>query len=119
MKKRIIKEGFEKEREKNMEVIEKMKIKIEKKSESMLNVESKYLSKKINKKMEDVINDICVDEVMDVSKGDKKVDLKMVEIMEMKKKKQNEKSMVRGIVMDNGYRNKEMNKRVEKEYILK
>lgn len=115
---RIITEGFDKARAKTLEVLEKLKIKIEPTRESLLNVARTSLRTKIHQQLADVLTDICVDAVLAVRQGDKPVDLHMVEIMEMQHKTSTETSLVRGLVMDHGSRHPDMPKRVENAYIL-
>lgn len=115
---RIITEGFDKARAKTLEVLEKLKIKIEPTRESLLDVARTSLRTKIHQQLADVLTDICVDAVLAVRQGDKPVDLHMVEIMEMQHKTSTETSLVRGLVMDHGARHPDMPKRVENAYIL-
>lgn len=115
---RIITEGFDKARVKTLEVLEKLKIKIEPTRESLLDVARTSLRTKIHQQLADVLTDICVDAVLAVRQGDKPVDLHMVEIMEMQHKTSTETSLVRGLVLDHGSRHPDMPKRVENAYIL-
>ncbi len=59
-----------------------------------------------------------VDAVLAIRKPDEKIDLHMVEIMQMQHKSDTDTSLVRGLVMDHGARHPDMKKRVEDAYIL-
>ena len=59
-----------------------------------------------------------VDAVLAIRKPEEKIDLHMVEIMQMQHKSDTDTSLVRGLVMDHGARHPDMKKRVEDAYIL-
>lgn len=115
---RTITEGFEAARARTLEVLEKIKIKIEPTRADLLHVARTSLCTKIHKQLADVLTDICVNAVLAVRQGEKPIDLHMVEIMEMQHKTSTETSLVRGLVMDHGSRHPDMPKRVENAYIL-
>lgn len=79
---RTITEGFEAARARTLEVLEKIKIKIEPTRADLLHVARTSLCTKIHKQLADVLTDICVNAVLAVRQGEKPIDLHMVEIME-------------------------------------
>lgn len=115
---RIIVEGFEKARAKTLEVLDSMKIPIEVKRESLLDLTRTCLRTKLQPQLADVLTDVCVDAVLAIQKKDVELDLHMIEIMEMQHKTSNETSLVRGIVMDHGARHPDMAKQAKNAYIL-
>ncbi|KAJ4445238.1 T-complex protein 1 subunit zeta [Periplaneta americana] len=115
---RIVTEGFDKARAKTLEILEKLKIKIEPTRENLLNVARTSLRTKVHQQLADVLTDVCVDAVLAVRQGDKPIDLHMIEIMEMQHKTSTETTLVRGLVLDHGSRHPDMPKRVENAYIL-
>lgn len=115
---RIVTEGFDKARAKTLEILEKLKVKIEPTRENLLNVARTSLRTKVHQQLADVLTDVCVDAVLAVRQGDKPIDLHMIEIMEMQHKTSTETTLVRGLVLDHGSRHPDMPKRVENAYIL-
>lgn len=115
---RIVTEGFDKARAKTLEVLDKLKVKIEPTRENLLDVARTSLRTKVHVHLADVLTEICVDAVLAVRQGNKPVDLHMIEIMEMQHKTATETSLIKGLVLDHGSRHPDMPKRVENAYIL-
>ncbi|KAL4711790.1 hypothetical protein ACJJTC_005959 [Scirpophaga incertulas] len=115
---RIITEGYDLARTEALKVLESMKIPIEVKRESLLDVARTSLKTKVHPTLADVLTDACVDAVLSIRTPNKPIDLHMVELMEMQHKTATETTLVKGIVMDHGARHPDMPKRVENAYIL-
>ncbi|PSN43475.1 T-complex protein 1 subunit zeta [Blattella germanica] len=107
---RIVTEGFEKARAKTLEVLEKMKMKIEPTRDNLLDVTRTSLRTKVHSQLADVLTNICVDAVLSIRQEGKPIDLHMVEIMEMQHKTATETSLIRGLVLDHGSRHPDMPK---------
>ncbi|XP_017487555.1 PREDICTED: T-complex protein 1 subunit zeta-like [Rhagoletis zephyria] len=115
---RIVTEGFEKARNKALEVLESVKIPIEINKKNLMGIANTSLRTKVHPALADVLTEVCVDAVLAIRQGDKQVDLHMVELMEMQHKTATDTSLIRGIVMDHGTRHPDMPKRLENAYIL-
>nr|QBH73712.1 chaperonin [Orthoderella ornata] len=115
---RIMTEGFDKAREKTLELLDKFKIKIEPTRENLLDVAKTSLHTKVHPQLANILTGVCVDAVLAIRQGDKPIDLHMVEIMEMQHKTATETTLIRGLVLDHGTRHPDMPKRVENAYIL-
>lgn len=117
---RIITEGFDKAKEKALEVLDSMKIPItaEEKKTILTSIASTSLSTKIHPDMAKQMTEIIVDAVEAIQIEDKPIDLHMVELMEMQHRSETDTSLIRGIVMDHGGRHPDMPKRLENCYIL-
>ncbi|CAH1956532.1 unnamed protein product [Acanthoscelides obtectus] len=94
---RILTEGFDKAREKALEVLEKIKIPVEINKETLTDVCSTSLRTKVHPKLADVLTDVCVDAILSIKQDDKPVDLFMVELMEMQHKTETDTQLVKGI----------------------
>ncbi|GBP41569.1 T-complex protein 1 subunit zeta [Eumeta japonica] len=115
---RILTEGFDVARSKAIEILENMKIPIEIKRESLLEVAATSLKTKVHHSLADVLTDACVDAVLTIRVPDRPIDLHMVELMEMQHKTATETTLIKGLVLDHGARHPDMPKRVENAYIL-
>lgn len=115
---RVVTEGFELARAKTLEVLDKVKIKIEPTRENLLHVAYTSLLTKVHRKLAHLLAEVCVDAVLTIRQPEKEIDLHMIELMEMQHKTDAETSLIRGIVMDHGSRHPDMPKRVENAYIL-
>ncbi|EDW63022.1 T-complex protein 1 subunit zeta [Drosophila virilis] len=116
---RIMAEGFEKARDKALEVLDQVKVPVEINKKNLMEIANTSLKTKVHPLLADLLTDVCVDAVLTIA-GDKKqpVDLHMVELMEMQHKTDTDTQLVRGLVMDHGARHPDMPKRLEKAYIL-
>uniref|UniRef100_A0A8C9CWF3 Chaperonin containing TCP1 subunit 6A n=1 Tax=Phocoena sinus TaxID=42100 RepID=A0A8C9CWF3_PHOSS len=94
---RIITEGFEGAKEKALQT---------------------SLSTKVHAELTDVLTEAVVDSILALKKQDEPIDLFMVEIMEMKPKSENNRSLIRGLVLDHGAWHPDTKKRTEDAYIL-
>lgn len=115
---RVITEGFDRARQKTLEVLEKIKIPVEIKRETLLDVARTSLRTKLLPGMADILTDICVDAILAIKQEDKPVDLHMVELMEMQHRDASHTQLVKGIVMDHGSRHPDMPKKCTNAYIL-
>ncbi|XP_044738190.1 T-complex protein 1 subunit zeta [Chrysoperla carnea] len=115
---RIITEGFDKARQKTMEILDKFKIPIEINRDQLLDVARTALRTKVHQKLADVLTEVCVDAVLAIRQEDNQVDLHMVEIMEMQHKTATDSQLIKGIVCDHGSRHPDMPKRLTNAYIL-
>ncbi|CAH1956533.1 unnamed protein product [Acanthoscelides obtectus] len=115
---RILTEGFDKAREKALEVLEKIKIPVEINKETLTDVCSTSLRTKVHPKLADVLTDVCVDAILSIKQDDKPVDLFMVELMEMQHKTETDTQLVKGLVLDHGTRHPDMPKSLKNCYIL-
>ncbi|VEN59966.1 unnamed protein product [Callosobruchus maculatus] len=115
---RILTEGFDKAREKALEVLDKIKIPVEINKECLTDVCSTSLRTKVHQKLADVLTDVCVDAILAIKQGDKPVDLHMVELMEMQHKTETDTQLIKGLVLDHGTRHPDMPKSLKNCYIL-
>lgn len=96
---RVITEGFDKARQKTMEILDKFKIPIEINRDQLLDVARTALRTKVHQKLADVLTEVCVDAVLAIRQEDKQVDLHMVEIMEMQHKTATDSQLIKGITL--------------------
>lgn len=117
---RLITEGFDLAKTKCLEVLEKMKVKLEKERETLIGVARTSLRTKVHPSLADLLTEQLVDAVLAIRQKEDSdpIDLHRVEIMQMQHKTDMDTKLVRGIVMDHGARHPDMKKRVEKAYIL-
>ncbi|KAK9884373.1 hypothetical protein WA026_005322 [Henosepilachna vigintioctopunctata] len=115
---RVLAEGFDKAREKTLEILEKIKIPVDITRESLLDVCRTSLRTKVHQHIADHLSEVCVDAVLQIKKDDKPVDLHMVEIMEMQHKTETNTKLVKGLVLDHGSRHPDMPKSLNNCYIL-
>lgn len=116
---RILAEGFQKARDKALEVLDAMKVPIEINKKSLVDIANTSLKTKVHPALADLLTEVCVDAVLAIRREDKQqIDLHMIELMEMQHKSDTDTSLIRGIVMDHGTRHPDMPKRLEKAYIL-
>jgi len=118
---RIICEGFDKAKQKALEVLDEMKINItpEEQKDILTAVSRTSLGTKVHHKMAAMLTDIVVDAVLAIKPADKQpIDLHMVEIMEMQHRSETETQLIAGLVLDHGGRHPDMPKRLENCYIL-
>merc|ERR1712012_682838 len=117
---RIITEGFDKAKEKALEVLDEMKIPITdaEKQSILTSIASTSLSTKVHPQLAKQMTDIIVDAVQAIQIDNKPIDLHMVEMMEMQHRSETESTLVRGLVLDHGGRHPDMPKRLENCFIL-
>jgi len=115
---RIVTEGFEKARDKSLEVLEKMKVPIEINKKNLMQVANTSLKTKVHPNLADILTEVCVDGVLAIRQEDKQIDLHMIELMEMQHKTSTDTSLIRGIVMDHGSRHPDMPRKLENCYVL-
>jgi len=117
---RIVTEGFEKAKDKALEILEDMKITItpEEQKSVLASIAQTSLGTKVHPVLAEQLTDIVVDAVLAVRQPDAPIDLHMVEIMEMQHRSETDTQLVKGLVMDHGGRHPDMPKRLENCYIL-
>jgi len=117
---RIICEGFDKAKEKALQVLDDMKINLtDSETKEILNSVSRTsLGTKVHPKMAEQLTPIVVDAVMAIREEGKPIDLHMVEMMEMQHRSESDTQLVSGLVLDHGGRHPDMPKRLENCYIL-
>jgi len=117
---RIVTEGFEKAKEKALQVLDDMKITItpEEQKEVLTSIAKTSLRTKVHPALADQLTDIVVDAVLAVRLEGAPVDLHMVEIMEMQHRSEMDTQLIKGLVMDHGGRHPDMPKRLENCFIL-
>jgi len=117
---RIITEGFDKAKEKALEVLETMKITLteDEKSNILQNVSATSLGTKVHPNLATQLTPIIVEAVQAVQIGNSPIDLHMVEMMEMQHRSEMETQLINGLVLDHGGRHPDMPKRLENCYIL-
>jgi len=117
---RIITEGFDKAKEKALEVLDQMKIELTEadKKEILTAVSRTSLCTKVHPEQANLLTDIVVEAVLAVRQEGAPIDLHMVEIMEMQHRSEADTKLVRGLVLDHGGRHPDMPKRLENCYIL-
>merc|ERR1711973_618820 len=117
---RIITEGFDKAKEKALEILDNMKIPItpEEKQNILTSIAATSLGTKIHPDLAKQMTEIIVDAVQAIQLEGKPIDLHMVEMMEMQHRSDMDTSLIRGLVMDHGGRHPDMPKRLENCYIL-
>ncbi|XP_044261503.1 T-complex protein 1 subunit zeta [Tribolium madens] len=115
---RVVTEGFDKAREKTLEILDSIKVPIEITRESLLDVARTSLRTKVHQVLANVLADVCVDAILAIKPKDKSVDLHMVELMEMQHKTETDTTLVKGLVLDHGSRHPDMPKRLKNCYIL-
>jgi len=117
---RIVTEGFEKAKEKALQVLDDMKITItpEEQKEVLTSIAKTSLRTKVHPALADQLTDIVVEAVLAVRLEGAPVDLHMVEIMEMQHRSEMDTQLIKGLVMDHGGRHPDMPKRLENCFIL-
>merc|ERR1719232_189479 len=117
---RIITEGFDKAKEKALEVLDNMKINLsgDEKKDILTNISATSLGTKVHPQLASQLTPLIVDAVQAVQIEDKPIDLHMVELMEMQHRSETDTSLIKGLVMDHGGRHPDMPKRLENCYIL-
>jgi len=117
---RIVTEGFEKAKEKVLEVLEDCKVTLSEaeRAEVLQQVSSSSLGTKVHSATAAMLSPIVVEAVEAVRVEGKPIDLHMVELMEMQHRSEADTSLVRGLVMDHGGRHPDMPKRLENCFIL-
>ncbi|EDW82642.1 uncharacterized protein Dwil_GK10099 [Drosophila willistoni] len=117
---RIMTEGFEKARDKALEVLDEVKVPVEITKKNLMEIANTSLKTKVHPGLADLLTEVCVEAVLTIASenNSKPVDLHMVELMEMQHKTDTDTQLVRGLVMDHGARHPDMPKRLEKAYIL-
>merc|ERR1740131_405136 len=117
---RIVCEGFEKSKEKCLQILEDMKIQLtgSEKKEILASVSRTSLGTKVHPGMADALTNIIVESVLAIQQDNQPIDLHMVELMEMQHRSEHDTQLVRGLVMDHGGRHPDMPKRLENCYIL-
>jgi len=117
---RIITEGFDKAKEKALEVLDNMKINLtgDEKKDILTNISATSLGTKVHPQLASQLTPLIVDAVQAIQIDDKPIDLHMVELMEMQHRSEMETQLVNGLVLDHGGRHPDMPKRLENCYIL-
>jgi len=117
---RIVTEGFDKAKEKALEVLDTMKISLtgEEKNTILTDIASTSLGTKVHPVLAGQLTPIVVEAVQAVQQEGAPIDLHMVEIMEMQHRSETETQLVKGLVMDHGGRHPDMPKRLENCFIL-
>lgn len=117
---RIICEGFDKAKEKALQVLEDMKIQITDadRQEILTAVARTSLGTKVHPAHADMLTSIVVEAVQGIRTEGQPIDLHMVELMEMQHRSETETQLVSGLVLDHGGRHPDMPKRLENCYIL-
>jgi len=117
---RIITEGFDKAKEKALEVLDSMKINLsgDEKKDILTNISATSLGTKVHPQLAAQLTPLIVDAVQAIQIDDKPIDLHMVELMEMQHRSEMETQLVNGLVLDHGGRHPDMPKRLENCYIL-
>merc|ERR1719446_1363627 len=117
---RIITEGFDKAKEKALEVLDNMKINLtgDEKKDILINISATSLGTKVHPQLASQLTPLIVDAVQAIQIEDKPIDLHMVELMEMQHRSEMETQLVNGLVLDHGGRHPDMPKRLENCYIL-
>ncbi|XP_072044633.1 T-complex protein 1 subunit zeta-like [Amphiura filiformis] len=115
---RLVTEGFELSKNKALEVLDNIKGSKDIDRDILINVAQTSLRTKVHSDLADLLTEVVVDAVLAIRKPEEKIDLHMVEIMQMQHKSDMDTSLVRGLVMDHGARHPDMKKRVEDAYIL-
>jgi len=117
---RIITEGFDKAKEKALEILDSMKISItgEEKQNILTSISSTSLGTKVHPTLATQLTPIIVEAVQAVQLDNKPIDLHMVELMEMQHRSEMETQLVKGLVLDHGGRHPDMPKRLENCFIL-
>ena len=105
---RIVTEGFEKAKEKALQVLDDMKITItpEEQKEVLTSIAKTSLRTKVHPALADQLTDIVVEAVLAVRLEGAPVDLHMVEIMEMQHRSEMDTQLIKGelclrIILDN------------------
>merc|ERR1712115_680238 len=116
----IITEGFDKAKEKALEVLDNMKINLsgDEKKDILTNISATSLGTKVHPQLAAQLTPLIVDAVQAIQIDDKPIDLHMVELMEMQHRSEMETQLVNGLVMDHGGRHPDMPKRLENCFIL-
>uniref|UniRef100_A0A1L8DUC7 Putative tcp-1/cpn60 chaperonin family protein n=1 Tax=Nyssomyia neivai TaxID=330878 RepID=A0A1L8DUC7_9DIPT len=116
---RLVTEGFEKARDRTLEVLDALKIPATIDKKGLMDVARTSLATKVRADLAEVLTEVCVGAVLAIKgKEDKPVDLHMVELMEMQHKTSTDTQLIEGLVLDHGARHPDMPKRLENAYIL-
>ncbi|KAK4337338.1 hypothetical protein RND71_043509 [Anisodus tanguticus] len=116
---RVVTDGFDLAKKKALEVLNKFKIsQKEYNKEVLLNVSKTALKTKTSRKLADQLAEICVEAVNIIKDDSNKVDLHMIEIMQMQHRSENDSQLIRGLVLDHGARHPDMKKSVTNAFIL-
>lgn len=94
---RILTEGFDQARQKTLEILENFKVKVEPTRDDLLDVARTSLRTKVHNALADILTEVCVDSVLAIQQDGQKVDLHMVEIMEMQHKTATDSQLIRGM----------------------
>jgi len=116
---RIITEGFDKAKEKALEVLDSMKINLsgDEKKDILTNISATSLGTKVHPQLAAQLTPLIVDAVQAIQIDDKPIDLHMVELMEMQHRSEMETQLVNGLVLDHGGRHPDMPKRLETQLV--
>eukprot|EP01090_Pellita_catalonica_P019773 TRINITY_DN6820_c0_g1_i1.p1 TRINITY_DN6820_c0_g1~~TRINITY_DN6820_c0_g1_i1.p1 ORF type:complete len:537 (-),score=98.14 TRINITY_DN6820_c0_g1_i1:100-1710(-) len=116
---RVVVLGFDKAREKALEVLEKVKVKKDTLDrELLLSVCRTSLRTKVDDAVTNVLTEAVVDAVLTIHKKDKPLDLFMIEILPMRHKTAIDTKLIKGLVLDHGGRHPDMPKRLENVIVL-
>lgn len=116
---RIITEGYQLSSKKALMILDELAIPAEDNKEILLNVAKTALRTKLNNSLADKMSDIIVNAVKAIEKptAANKIDLHMVELMEMQHKTDMDTQLIKGLVLDHGARHPDMPKRLTNSYI--
>jgi len=117
---RIITEGFDKAKEKALELLDSLKVPLSgpEKQEILTQIAATSLGTKVHPDLAKQLTGIVVDAVQAIQQEGTPIDLHMVEMMEMQHRSEMETQLVKGLVMDHGGRHPDMPKRLENCFIL-
>jgi T-complex protein 1 subunit zeta len=116
---RVITEGFDKAKDKCLQVLEEFKVKKDTLDRELLTrVARTSLRTKVSYDIADLLAEIVVDAVLTIRRPGQPIDLFMIEMMMMKHKSGVDTKLVKGLVLDHGGRHPDMPKRVENAFIL-
>lgn len=115
---RLCTEGFEMAKQKALEVLEETKVSVSMDRDTLIQVAKTSLRTKLPVDLADHLTEIIVDAVLAIQREGEKIDLHMVEIMDMIHKTDTETRLVKGIVMDHGARHPDMKKHVKDAFVL-
>merc|ERR1711963_94251 len=117
---RIITEGFDKAKEKALEILDTMKVPLttDEKQNILVNIAATSLGTKIHPDLAKQMTEICVEALLAIQQEGQPIDLHMVELMEMQHRAESDSKLVRGMVLDHGGRHPDMPKRLENCHIL-
>eukprot|EP00053_Salpingoeca_punica_P020467 m.211650 g.211650 ORF g.211650 m.211650 type:complete len:535 (+) comp18691_c0_seq1:137-1741(+) len=115
---RLIADGFDIAKKEALRVLDEIRIAKPMDRDTLLQVARTSLKTKVNAVMGELLTEIVVDAVLQIQSVDPRIDLFMVEIMEMMHKSDTDSKLIRGLVLDHGSRHPDMPHSVTNAYIL-